>query len=354
MNTNPYGVTIGLNNHNLLSSATIQHILDLGLGAVRIQVPWRDIETSNGVYNFAQYTDAYNKLLGKVDIVFTIKWPPTFHEGNGYPDPAATAAMAVAMVKQFPKLAAIDFNEDYDNAANTDFTHNANTLKAVVAAVAPVNPNVLILQGCFLQRSSSHITAGQNLLLNQAGSVLSRWHGHFYTGLPTFGHFDPMDGSVTNVPSIVQWIDLFRQANTAHGKAKLQGWVTEFGFASNTNYSRNPSFICSSLAQQLQYYKAVLDTCRTSGIVERIFFFTLGDGADGMNLTPNGQPSSTYNALKAYITQYPTWQTQPDPVPVPDPDPVPDPAPDPTPEQIAQAIALLDQAKALLQGSSNG
>jgi hypothetical protein len=336
---NPYGVTIGLNNNNVLSAATVQHIVDLGLGSARIQVPWRDIEKSSGVYDFRQYADAYDKLKGKVGITFTIKWPPAFHIVNSFPDPSATAAMAVAMIKQFPDLEAIDFNEDYDNSAGTDFTHNANTLKAVVAAVRPINSKVLILPGCFLQRNSTHITASQNLLLTQVGDILLRWHGHYYTGLPGNGHFDPMDGTVANVPSIVQWIDLFRQANTAHGKSALLGWITEFNFATNTNYGRNPSFICKDAGQQWQYCKAVLDTCKASKIVERIYFFTLGDGVDGMNLTPNGQPTSTYQQLKAYIAQFPTWTT----------DPPPDPTPDPVPDPVAQALAKLDEAEARIQ-----
>ena len=86
-----------------------------------------------------------------------------------------------------------------------------------------------------------------------------------------------------------------------------------------------------SLAQQAQYLRYVLDSSRTSSVVQRVFIYMVSDtGSDGMNIYPPTGPLPSYAMLETYIAQYPTWSGSA-PVPLPSPTPTPAPTPAPTP-----------------------
>lgn len=351
---NPYGVTVGITSGTAtLNPQLIVDMKNLNMTWLRLQVPWSAIDSTGttnqtaSTYHWGTWDDAVNKCNSAgINILLTIFKADTQFQNSGsnQPDvPSYTATFAGQIAARYNGgshglIAGIEVgNEDYDNAAGTSATPLVATLKAVYPAVKAVNPNMVVGAAALLQRNESHYTSFMETLLNPStGAYISSvfqadyLNFHFYTGIPqtsTGGppvHLDPtIEDSTYNggagIPSIDKAWQLI-QAKTQQYSLNIACWCTETGWTINTNPGRLSSFVVSQ-AQQWQYLQDVLESCRKSNFVGKVFIFTLayydGYGApnyrDGMSLVqgPYSNPTYTtaYNGLKTYISQYAQWST---------------------------------------------
>ena len=136
------------------------------------------------------------------------------------------------------------------------------------------------------------------LYQNGYGPYMDFANFHYYTG---------GDPSTTNgdTPSYdLEW-QTIRDVQAANGDGAKPVWCTEVGWAISSVSQPGPIV---SLAQQAQYLRYVLDSSRTSSVVQRVFIYMVSDtGYDGMNLYPPTGPLPSYTMLQDYVAQYPSW-----------------------------------------------
>lgn len=339
-----YSVTIGTKGP-LLNPQAVQDLLDLSGGhperiGLRFQAP---ISLLNGT-GFAAYDNAVQQCnTAGLPILLTVK---------KFPDPAPgtvqeIAAFAMLLASRYDGkhghgiIQGLDIgNEDYQYS---DFGQLADTMLACYTQIKSSHPDLLVLPGCTLQRNSSAMKAAVAVFLQKAGHACDGLNIHTYFGIPASGPHTPEDGSVANVPSFPQYVQNINDVCT-QATINMDIYCTEFGFAcSPVNHG---NVVIFSQADQATHLLYCIDQARKLG-VKHMSVFTLGyatPAPDGMSLVQiGGQKTLAYQQLKSYIAQYPTWGS----VPVPPPDPGP-PASTPTAEQIAQAVADVQAARAAL------
>lgn len=341
---NPYGYTV------FYGSATIntkipQLLADMqmqGATWLRYQVPWSDIDVSaNGVYTPGG--PGTNLILAGLDkavqlcnaaginILFNIQYPPgNPATGTGYytqlvagsspatylPSASMTAAFALFLATRYNggangTLNALDIgNEDYDLAGNAQQvrdaggTYLANSLVALYANCKAANPAMTIISGALLNQSVSHIQTWLTGLYQGGGlACCDALNYHFYKSGGTYPvGTDPEGG---NVGFSLFWRTI-RDTVAGFGLAKPI-WVTECGYGTDV----------VDAFHQWQYLQKVFTAAMKSGIVEKVFHFTIGNN-DVKSLTQHGtvdglpetyQPA--FYIMQTFIQQYPVWNTPP-------------------------------------------
>ncbi len=132
---------------------------------------------------------------------------------------------------------------------------------------------------------------------------------HFYRNN---GTVDPIDPTISS-PTFPQAWGAIGAALTNNNDAAKPLWVTEFGWATSTNYGRPGTItpLSNALSLQALYYQELLDSARQSGVVAKAFFYTLNYNSDGMSLVQGSTAPFTYlpafTTVKNYIAQYPQW-----------------------------------------------
>lgn len=339
-----YSITIGYWGQ-MLSQQAIKDLLDLSGGhperiALRYQAPMAKVKANWGIYDTAV------NMCNDAGIPIYLECKRFDHGVTGPAPLAEMSSFAVAVATRYKgKLAAVGIgNEDY---GYKDFRLLANTMVDVYPKIRAVDPDVLILPGCTLQRNERDMRAAVGELLSIAGKALSGLTFHTYYGIPSTGPHVPQDGSVPNVPSFPQCVGILRDVCKQQGYPDMELHDTEFGFAcTSQNHSNVPIFSQTDQWKHMQY---CLEQARLLG-VRHMSWFTLGYGKppDGMSLRQPSGPTVAFNGFKGYIAQYPTLGSgtpDPTPDPVPDPTPTPEPDPGPTPEEIAAALLHLDNAE---------
>ncbi|QBD77609.1 hypothetical protein EPA93_17060 [Ktedonosporobacter rubrisoli] len=362
-NDNPYGATIGVQDSSptfYLKPQAIEDMRTLGMTWLRFQVPWSSIEITQGDYsdtgaNWNIWDDAIRRCnAAGINLCLTIRHAPAFwltqscSQGATLPDPQGTANFASAIAQRYDgkhghgQIQALEIgNEDYDQ----NFSGNgmqcrdpkwlANVMRNVYPALKNKRSDLLVIMGAILQRNAKHIRYFMDGMWEQAAGYFDIANFHFYTCIPGNGHFDPSDDSVSNVPSFPHYIDILRQSHAAHGRANFPTWLTEFGFAINTNYGRHYPKCVTDQNTQWNYIHYCLDQVRASGFIQKAFLYTLkydrttpehGAGtSDGMSIYQgipgdNGFQTVAYRQLKGYIAKFSQWRlaniTLPCPLPL--------------------------------------
>jgi hypothetical protein len=298
-----YGVTIG-SKGSLLDSRAVAAAKDIGLSTIRFQLPWNVAEKRKGNYDLTIWTDAINKCQSAgLKLIISLMQPPAFwQDTDGLPLAAGMAALAETLATHFKGvLSGIDLgNEDFNDTSAFKFPQLGQCLNAVVPAVAAIDPGLVILPGALLQRNTAHIDQAVTELLQTAGPNVHCITFHWYPGLPSNAPHDPSDGSMPNVPSFPQYVDVIRGAASAAGYPDVPILCTEFGWPTSS-VNHNPSLVVDQ-ATQAQYYAYVYDQAESLGLIG-MFPFTLGFATppDGMSLVQEGGPTLAYQQLKARI-----------------------------------------------------
>jgi hypothetical protein len=340
------------------------------VGWVRQGLDWSSIETSPGVYNFGTLDQAVaQENAAGVQISVVIQDAPGFRKTqacNGvslFPGPNEMGTFAAVLSARYNGNNGHGYaqsfeigNEEWDNywGGSWSATTPCRTadwygpvLKAGYQAIKANSPNALVGMTGLWWESTSHIQGYMTWLYqNGYGAYMDFANFHYYTG---------GDPSITNgdIPSYAAEWQTIHNVMAAYNDGAKPIWCTEVGWAVNSN--GQPGAVVT-LAQQSQYLQYVLDNSRTSGVVQRVFIYTLMDNDDGMNLWPTTGPLPSYNMLEAYIAQYPTWGAPsvaptPSPTPTPTASPTPTPAPTPSPSPTPSPVPASVQPATLTSNS---
>lgn len=315
---NPYGVTV-FNSSASSAPLVSQLITDtqtLNLDWLRFQVPWSSIESPQGTYTWTALDAAVSAAnTANINITFPLQSPPSWGlDSNGLPLASAMATFATQVATRYNgknghgHLDSIEIgNEEFDT---TSFTNT--TYPGVVNAVRPAIKSAGFVGkiGCAAMlgiQTTIHITNWLNVLYtNGITGLFDYLNLHYYNGAN-----DPsVTGTYLSIDVVLATI---KQALIANNDTSRQLWVTEFGYATSTNGGHPPSAVISTSLQN-QYYSYILNTTRISGVVQKIFFYSMDlptSNTDGSSITQGTGGSETYLPAFAttqhFIGNYPFW-----------------------------------------------
>jgi len=364
--SNPYGFTLPVPPDQ--GKVNASHV-----GWVRQGLDWSSIETSPGVYNFGTLDQAVaQENAAGVQISVVIQDAPGFRKTqlcngvNLFPGPNEMSTFAGILAARYNGKSGHGYansfeigNEEWDNYWGGSWSatlacRTANwygpVLKAGYQAIKAQSPSAPVGMFGLWWESTNHIQSYMSWLYqNGFGPYMDFANFHYYTG---------GDPSITNgdIPSYsLEW-QTIHNVMAGHGDGGKPIWCTEVGWAVNSNGQPGPIV---TLAQQSQYLQNVLDSSRQSGVVQKVFIYTLMDNDDGMNIWPPSGPLPSYTTLGNYMAQYPTW-TGPSQTPTPSPTPTPTstpistptPTPSPTSASAIKAATLVGANEAVTYAAS--
>jgi len=289
------------------------------VGWVRQGLDWSSIETSPGVYDFRTLDRAVaQENAAGVQITVPLQDAPGFRKTqvcNGvslFPGPSEMSTFASVLASRYNGQNGHGYvqsfeigNEEWDGYwggswDNTAACRTANwygpVLKAGYQAIKASSPNALVgMYGLWWQNSNHIVSYMSWLYQNGYGRFMDFANFHYYSG------GDP-SVSTPDVPSYTGEWQMIHGVMAAHGDGGKPIWCTEVGWAVNSNGQPGPLV---NPAQQSQYLQQILDSSRTSGVVQAVFIYTLMDNYDGMNIWPPTGPLPAYNMLVSYIGRYP-------------------------------------------------
>lgn len=309
---NPYGVTTYTAVASRLQLAQLfTHISSLGLTWLRCQYPTNSIDSPQGTYTWTGLDNAVATCnAAGVNISFALMQPPSWGvDGNGLPTAAYTTTFCTQLAQRYNgtsghgHLDAIEiWNEEFDSTSFTNTTYGP----VAAAGYAALRSNGFVGKiGCAAMlgiSSTGHVTNWVNELYTLGiSSYFDYLNLHYYNG--------PNDPAQTNASfiSFASAVQTITAALLAQNDILKQLWVTEFGWATNTNGGFNPANVIAPLTQG-QYYATILSTARTNsqqiggGSVQKLMFYTM----DGDSLT-NTEGESITQGLSPNVTFYPAY-----------------------------------------------
>ena len=362
--THPYGFSVWGYQNRVSSS---------GVKWVRLQRDWSSIETSPGIYDFrGMDQDVAAANAAGVHATVPIQDAPGFRKTqacngvNLFPGPSEMATFAGVLAARYNGNSGHGYidsfeigNEEWDGywggswAATLpcrDASYYGPVLKAGYQAIKAQSPTALVGMFGLWWLNTPHIQSYMTWLYqNGFGSYMDFANFHYYPG---------SDPALSNgdVPSYdLEW-QTIRGVQAAYGDGTKPVWCTETGWSvSSVGQAGNPIV---TAAQQAQYIQYVLDSSRTSKVVQRVFIYMIADNSyDGMNLYPPSGPLPAYTMLQSYMGQYPTWGLSvlpsPTPTPTPTPTAIPTPAPTPAPATTPSPSPASAQPPAILSSASS-
>jgi hypothetical protein len=313
----PYGFTTINADEQLVG-----YYKQLNVCWVRYQFHWDKIEKSPGVYDWSAVDTAVQTMnAAGIHVDFAIQSAPSFNQtltcyGTPYlPGPNQMAQFASTIATRYDGKhghGEIDVfeigNEEYDNhfvqnptlsEACRSAKNYGPVLEAGYKAIKAANPNALV--GMFGQwlRDINHInTFFNDLFAGGYGPYMDYMNFHFYNG----GR-DPSQ-SYGNVPSFNLWWQTLHNIATKYGYANKPIWVTETGWPTHPTLHPEQPVSPDVQAQYLQY---VMTQSAQSGVVQRVFWFTINYGNQGDNIYPPSGPLPAFFTFKEIVLQKPYW-----------------------------------------------
>ena len=313
----PYGFTTIHADQQLVG-----YYRQLNVCWVRYQFHWDKIETQPGVYNWAPVDAAVATMnAAGIHVDFAIQSAPKWdlvQSCFGVPyltGPTQMAQFATIIATRYDgkhghgKIDSYEIgNEEYDQHYTGDpitseqcrqASNYGPVLKAGYQAIKAADPTVTV--GMFGQwlRDISHInTFFTDLFAGGYGSYMDYANFHFYNG----GR-DPSQ-SYGSVPSFNQWWQTIHQIATKYGFATKPIWVTETGWPTHPTIHPEQPVAPDVQAQYLQY---VMTQAAQSGVVQKVFWFTINYGNQGDNIYPPSGPLPAFFMYKSIVQQKPTW-----------------------------------------------
>lgn len=162
-------------------------------------------------------------------------------------------------------------------------------------------------------RNMTDFLAGMYAEVPSIGQLFSYANVHLYWNLndPVNPQGPPGYGGV-NIPSVTTALQNMANAMIQGGDQNKPIWVTEFGFGTT---DQGHGLDCDE-STQASRYQAIMDACRLSGVVAKIFFYDLRFNppvTETASLMQYASDGLTLRYLQAYYTwqkytkQYPYW-----------------------------------------------
>lgn len=344
------GVTVGVTY--FIGSATkltqawvVAAWQDIGFSIVRAQVPWSNVVPTLSAWQTGPTAWIWTALdsivqqcnTANLRIILCASTAPTFLVAAPYgvicsssplkyrPAPADVATFAGAIAARYNGGANgfVDcielMNEDY-SFSTLPATCQGGTLLAPVMiaaynAVKAQSPLTCVGCAAILTQFIGAIQQWlQPLFTLGCGSILEQGYMnfHFYKkGNPPW-NLGPLGSA--NFEIYIQTMNDLARAN---GFNHVPIGITEFGFATNTNYGRASNTVFTQ-AQQSAYLLYELQAARVSPAVQFCCIYTLDDTSDGMSLVAGAgpPPAVTYNQayfdIKAWVASNGDWIGKPD------------------------------------------
>jgi Glycosyl hydrolase catalytic core len=317
--TSPYGFTT---IH--ADSALVTAYKQLNVCWIRYQYHWKKIETKPGVYDWSQVDAAIATMnAAHIHVDFAIQSAPDWDltqvcsaDGQHFlPGPTEMATFATVLATRYDGKhghGTIDSfeigNEEFDNYYVPGLGLNqpcrsANyygpDLKAGYQAIKAVNPQALVGMFGLWWHNMPHIKDFMNYLYsNGYGPYMDYMNFHYYHsgGDPTVAAGDD--------PSFDQEWQAMRDVATQHGFAKMPIWVTEVGWPTTTFTGSSSPVTPQTQAQFMQY---ILSESAKSGVIQKVFWFTINYGRQSDNIYPPAGPLPSFYYLQTMVRQKPRW-----------------------------------------------
>lgn len=290
----PYGFTTIHADAQLVSAYSA-----LKVCWVRLQIHESDLQTAAGGYDWSR-VDAAVSLLNAAGI--HIDFPIQCFGGSCFSNPtlptvAQLAQYAGALASRYDGrhghglIEAFEIgNEEYDFFPPAVY---GPLLKAGYQAIKAVYPSALVGMYGIYRSFLPHIQA-------VLGTLVSGGYANYFdfANFHYYAHGGDPHLSTADHPSFdAEW-----QAVHALLPAKPI-WVTEVGWTTTPL----PGIQSVPPQTQASYLVYVTRQAADSGVVQRIFWFTLDYGTQGDSIDPPTGPQPAYWLLQAFIQQRPTW-----------------------------------------------
>ena len=290
---------------------------------VRYQYHWDKIETSPGVYNWSAVDAAIATMnQAGIHVDFAIQSAPAFRKtvdcfGTPYlAGPAEMATFATLIATRYDGKhghGTIDSfeigNEEYDNhyvgsAAASEVCRSAITygpiLKAGYQAIKAANPEATVgMFGQWLQNIDHIRKFFTDLFSHGYGPYMDYLNFHFYNS--------GRDPSVSHnqVPSFNEWWQTIHSIATQYGFASKPIWVTEVGWATHPNQNESTAVTPQQQAQYMQY---IMTQAIQSGVIQKVFWFTINYHMQADSIYPPNGPLPAYFTFQNIVRQRPLWR----------------------------------------------
>jgi hypothetical protein len=290
----PYGITTIHADGTLVSQ-----LHQLNICWTRLQMDETSIQPSPGVFNWSGLDQAVATLnAAGIHIDFPLRcFGGACFSNPTLPTPAQMAAYATAVASRYDgrhghgRIDAFEVgNEEYDFFSPGVY---GPILQAGYLAIKSVYPDALVGMYGTYRPSLQHLQAVMSAIANGYSQYLDFANFHYYV------HGDNPSISQGDIPSLNQAIQAIHAI-----LPNKPIWLTEVGWPT----SPLPGISAVSPAVQAEYLRYVMDTAASSGIVQRVFWFTLDYGNQPDSIYPqNGGPLPAFTLLQQYVQQYPLW-----------------------------------------------
>ncbi len=293
---------------------------------VRYQVHWANIEKSPGVYDWSQVDTAVQLMNSShIYVDFAIESAPSWErstfcpaDGKNYlPGPKEMAKFATLLATRYNgknghgHIDSFEIgNEEYDqhftgSQATAETCRQGSTygpiLKAGYQAIKAVYPTVTVgMFGQWLHNSGHIRTFMTDLFAGGYGPYMDYMNFHFYNG----GN-DPSQPH-GSIPSFNMWWQIMHDVASHYGFPNKPIWVTEVGWPTHTpKYNPNKPVGPEVQAQYLQY---IMDQSKQSGVIQKVFWFTINYGNQADNIYPPEGPLPAFKTFQQTVQQNATWK----------------------------------------------
>lgn len=287
-----------------------QMIQDAGIGFVRMDFLWADIEPEQGKFDFAKY-DKIVEILAKHDLKilgllnYNTKW--SAKEWNAAPDPALFSNYATEVVKRYKKR--VKYWEIWNEPDDRLYWQPQDYMKAYTELLKTVTPAIKKAD-----KTSRVVLGGTAKYIPHALLHIYRNGGKDY--------FDVVNAHPFQDPRLPEAMSQLKGAHFAmrkvmerYGDGDKEIWFTELGAPGvQTPAKENGWWLGLSPSEDLQaryLTKIYTATLKMKG-VKRVFwaFFRdlngfFEDGVNNFGLVRNDMtPKPSYEAYKKYIQEY--------------------------------------------------
>jgi hypothetical protein len=292
---------------------------------VRYQYHWSKIETSPGVYDWSQVDAAVAAMsAANIHVDFAIQYAPPWDltqvcSANGQhflPGPAQMQTFATVLATRYDGKHGHGYissyeigNEEYDsyyvagmgnNQPCRSASYYGPVLKAGYQAIKAASPQALVGMFGLWWHNEPHIQDFMTYLFaNGYGPYMDYMNFHYYHsgGDPSSSNGDD--------PSFNQEWQTMHTIADHYGFGNKPIWVTEVGWP--TTSGALPGSDTVSPQTQAQYMQYVLDESAKSGVVQRVFWFTINYGHQRDSIYPPTGPLPAFYTMQAMVRTRPQW-----------------------------------------------
>jgi hypothetical protein len=303
--SSPYGFTVVNVDQTLLSIYSQMNVC-----WARFQIHVSSIQSGSGSYNWSEL-DSVVAMLNAAHIHIDIPIQCFAPSGGGSdqcftnpvePTPQQMAAFATQIATRYNGKNGHGFidayeigNEEYEFYPDSTY---GPILQAGYQAIKAASPQALVgMYGPFISSLSRTTATFTTIFSGGYGKYMDFMNFHYYN--------EGQDPSTTvgDRPSFdLKWQTIHNIA-AQYGYGNLPIWVTETGWTTTPL----PGRATVTPQQQAQYLQYVTNEAAHSGVVQKIFWYTVDDGNQGNTIYPPSGPLPAFNALQAYVQQNPAW-----------------------------------------------